>query len=813
MFFRLFRTNYRIMRKILTIFILSTAFCSYINAQTIKILNESNSMPIENAAVFNSSRELATLSDANGIANISNFGEKDSIFFQHPSYNSFSMLKSELKEGSTIYLSKRFILIDEFVISATKSRENKRNVPYMIDVIDMKNSGLINAQNSADLLTNNGNLIIQKSQGGGGSPVLRGFEANKILMVVDGVRMNNAIYRSGHLQNSITIDNSILERAEVIYGPTSLIYGSDALGGVIHFYTRDPELAANEEKSIFNVNAYTQYSTANNAKVGHLDFNKGFKKIGFLSSITYKDFGDIKMGGNKNPFYEDFGELKHYVKRIDGRDTTLENENPDIQKNTAYSQLDLLQKVKYSPSKYYDWILNLQYSTSSDINRYDQLNDYDTEIPPVMKYAEYYYGPQNRLMASLKSVIKKDNFLFTNLTSTAAYQRIDEDRISRKFNSDEKLFQEEDVDVYSLNLDFLKLIDEGKRLNYGMEITANRVDSKGFYRNILSGDESITQSRYPDGGSSTSSYSGYISYKWLPDPRYVFSTGMRYQYGQANSSFLPGGVLPYEEININNGALTGSMSFIFHPGKKWQISTIASTGFRNPNVDDYGKVRAKSGLVTVPNPDLKAEYTYNAEIGITKTIEGYIKVNATGFYTLLTNAIVRTDYTINGSDSLEYDGDMYQIITNSNANRAYIRGFSLNVISDLNSNLSFKSSLNIMEGKDITDDVPMAHIPPVFGRTSVKYSMKKLTTEMFVDFNGWKYIEDFSPYGEDNEEEATQYGYPGWYTLNLRGAYDLNKYIRLQLSVDNIFDSFYKTFASGIVAPGRNFVFTLKFHG
>jgi hemoglobin/transferrin/lactoferrin receptor protein len=228
-------------------------------------------------------------------------------------------------------------------------------------------------------------------------------------------------------------------------------------------------------------------------------------------------------------------------------------------------------------------------------------------------------------------------------------------------------------------------------------------------------------------------------------------------------------------------------------------------------VDDYGKVRAKSGLVTVPNPDLKPEYTYNAEIGISKTIDGYIKINATGFYTLLTNAIVRSDFMINGSDSLEYDGDMYKIISNSNANRAYIRGISLNVISDLNSNLSFKSSLNLMAGRDLTDNVPMAHIPPVFGRTSVKYNMKKLTTEMFVDYNGWKYIEDFSPLGEDNEEEATQYGFPGWYTLNLRGSYELNRHMSLQLSVDNIFDSFYKPFASGVAGPGRNFVFTLRF--
>jgi len=781
-------------------------------AQNIEVLNESTKEPIENVAIFNKSRNIATLSDRYGIANINKFDENDSLFFQHPSFATVSMTKKEAAELTSVLMSKRYILIDEFVISATKSKEKKRDVPYMIDVIDMNSPGLLNSQNSADLLLNSGNLLVQKSQGGGGSPILRGFEANKILLVVDGVRMNNAIYRSGHLQNSLTIDNAILDRVEVIYGPSSLIYGSDALGGVIHYYTHDPELS-NDQKYRFFANAYTQYSTANNGEVVHLDFNNGFRKFGFLSSVTYKNFGDSRMGENKNPFYEDFGELHHYVRRINGMDSTVSNPDPYVQRNTGYSQIDLLHKIKYSPSQYYDWIINLQYSTSSDIDRFDKLNDYASFDPAEMEYAEFYYGPQNRLLASLKSVVKKNNGFFTNLTTTMAYQRIDEDRISRRFRNDDKMFQEENVDVYTLNIDFLKLLNDVNRFNYGLEVTANNVRSDAYYENIISKAIIPAQTRYPDGGSQTASYSAYANYKWLSNPKYVFSAGMRYQYGTATSAFNPGGILPYDQISVNNGALTGSISFSYHPGNKWQLNMIASTGYRNPNVDDYGKVRAKSGRVTVPNPGLEPEYTYNAEMGISKTFEGYIKMNITGFYTLLTNAIVRTNYSLNGSDSLEYDGKMYSIITNSNANRAYIRGVSFNVLSDLNSDLSFKSSLNIMKGEDISDDVPLAHIPPVFGTTSVKYSINKISGEIFVHYNGWKDIDDFSPLGEDNEDEATQYGYPGWYTLNLRSAWQFNPKLSLHISVENIFDSFYKPFASGIAGTGRNFIFTLRYNG
>ncbi len=789
---------------ILLIFILINLLSA--SAQQIKILNESSQEPILNVALFTSSKKTGTLSDSRGIANISIFKDNDSIFFQHPSYNPVSFKKEDLTKNPTVYLSKKIILIDEFVISASRSRESKKNVAFQIDVLENNHLARSTATSSADLLQSTGNLVIQKSQGGGGSPIIRGFEANKVLLVLDGVRLNNAIYRSGHLQNSITVDNMILDRAEVIYGPTSLIYGSDALGGVVHYYTKDPVLSGEKGKSLFRADAMSRYSTANDGKFGHFSFNQGFNKIGFLTSISYKDIEDLKMGEERNPFYGDYGLIRHYVDRVNGRDTMVNNPDPRLQKNTAYSQLDLLHKIKYSPSRYHDLVLNLQYSTSSDIDRLDRLNDYSKDH---LKYAEYHYGPQNRLFAALKSTIRKDNPLFTNLSSTFAYQRIDEDRITRKFRDEERFIQNEDVSVLSLNLDFLKLISSN-RLNYGFQAIYNDVGSDAWYSNIETGERNPGTTRYPDGGTTAWNAAAYANYKWNPSEKIILSAGTRYHFGSYRSGFNPENFLPYEEVQINNGALTGSINLIYNPGRNWQISAITSTGFRNPNVDDYGKVRAKDNQVTVPNPDLSAEYTYNFEAGVTKTFEGYIKMSAIAYYTILNNAIVRTGYQLNGQDSLEYDGDMYKIITNKNALRAYITGLSLNLVSDLNSSLSFRSTLNFTEGRNLTDKVPLGHIPPVFGRTTVKYHMKKSFADFYLDYNGWKKIGDMSPFEEDNDAEATEYGFPSWYTVNLRSGYNLNENLQIQFAVENIFDTFYKPFASGIAGPGRNFIFTLK---
>ncbi len=788
-------------------FILSTFFLFIsLEAQQISVLSASNHAPIENVAVFSSSRESSAITDTIGIVDLSIFTSGDTVIFQHPSYVTSTISMEMLKGIKLVELVRKNVLIDEFVISASKYRESKLMIPYMVDVLEESMLRESTGLTAAEILEGTGNIMVQKTQGGGGSPVLRGFEANKILLVVDGVRLNNAIYRNGHLQNSITIDHSILERTEVIFGPTSIIYGSDALGGVIHYYTKDPEVAVGRP-TLVKANAYTKFTSANTGFTGHLDFSAGRKRWASLTSVTYKNIGDIRMGSYRNPTLGEWGKVMHYVDQVDGMDSTLANPNPLEQKHTGYSQIDLLQKIRYTPSKYVDWILNLQYSTSSDIDRLDKLNDYNSDN---LKYASYYYGPQNRLLTSLKNVLKKDNPLFTNMTNIIAFQRVDEDRYSRKFRSDELLTQMEGVNVFSLNTDLLKVWGPSHKLNYGLELNHNRVDSEAWYENIISGAQNATQTRYPEGGSETWNASAYASYKWIIGEKGVLNGGARYSRAGLSSEFTAG-ILPYEYIEINNGAFTGSLGFIYTPSDNWQINTILSSGFRNPNVDDFGKVRAKDDYITIPNETLSPEYSYNAEIGISRIVEGYMKIELVGYYTYLKDAIVRTAYQLNGEDSLDYDGDFYRVTANYNAARGIIYGGSLRFTSNLNRNITLNGTLNYTHGHNISDDVPLGHIPPIFGRTNITYRRDRFFLDIYAVYQGWKRVEDFSPYGEDNDGEAMAYGFPSWWTLNLKTGFNLGQHLDLMIAVENLFDTFYKSHAAGISAPGRNFILMARF--
>jgi hemoglobin/transferrin/lactoferrin receptor protein len=208
--------------------------------------------------------------------------------------------------------SKKQIDLEEVVVSSSNFAEKKKNIAQKIDVISAKNIAQNNAQNTGDLLINTGKIFVQKSQQGGSSPVLRGFEASRILLVIDGVRMNNAIYRSGHLQNVITTDQNSLSRVEIMYGPSSTIYGSDALGGTIHLITKAPVLSGNK-KILTTGTAFTRYSSVNNEKTIHADASIGGKKFAWFQAYNYSNFGDMKMGDNYSAKYPNFGRRSKYI--------------------------------------------------------------------------------------------------------------------------------------------------------------------------------------------------------------------------------------------------------------------------------------------------------------------------------------------------------------------------------------------------------------------------------------------------------------------------------------------------------------------
>jgi hemoglobin/transferrin/lactoferrin receptor protein len=331
--------------------------------------------------------------------------------------------------------------LEEIVISGYKFPEKKKNIAQKIDLISSRYIGSINAQNTGDLLMSTGNVFVQKSQQGGGSPVIRGFEASRVLLIIDGVRMNNLIYRSGHLQNAISVDQNMLEGVEVMYGPASTLYGSDALGGAIYFKTRQPQLMGDSNKRIFKGNYFTRYSSVNHEKTIHADLNIGAKKWAWLQSFTLSEFGDLMMGRNGHPDYPSFGLRDSFITQINGRDTVISNRNPFLQKFSAYTQWDILQKILYQPSSKTKHILNLQYSSTTPIPRYDRLQDkrdFGGSTGQTLRWADWYYGPQTRFLSAYEMQRNATGF-FDEARILLSYQHIEESRYQREFKRYDRL--------------------------------------------------------------------------------------------------------------------------------------------------------------------------------------------------------------------------------------------------------------------------------------------------------------------------------------------------------------------------------------
>ena len=214
-----------------------------------------------------------------------------------------------------MYLSLQTEQLDEVVMSISKWEQQKKDIPQKLASISAQSIAFTNPQTSADLLQNSGQVFVQKSQLGGGSPMIRGFATNRLVLSVDGVRMNNAIFRGGNIQNVISIDPYTVKNTEIIFGPGSVIYGSDAIGGVMNFLTLQPHFTR-KDSVVFSGNADLRYASANTEKTIHANVNIASKKWAFLSSITHNDFEDLLMGSNGPEGYL----RNNYVQRINGTD-------------------------------------------------------------------------------------------------------------------------------------------------------------------------------------------------------------------------------------------------------------------------------------------------------------------------------------------------------------------------------------------------------------------------------------------------------------------------------------------------------------
>jgi len=782
-------------------------------SQVITIKDSETKEPLELATLAEYNARTFVVTNANGQADISTFEGSEKIEIRMIGYKTRLLSFAEIKNlHFNLSLEKSTISLDQVVISATRWKQNSREIPASMVTITPQEIALQNPQTAADMLAISGEVFMQKSQQGGGSPMIRGFSTNRLLYTVDGVRMNTAIFRSGNLQNVISLDPFTIEDAEVIFGPVSLIYGSDAIGGVMSFQTLSPQYSLDKMPQITG-NAATRYSSANDEITGHFDVNVGWKKWALVTSFTSNKYGDLRMGSNGPDEYR----RPWYVKRIDSTDVVVTNEDPLVQKPSGYSQINMMQKIGFKPNEHWEFQYAFHYSTTSNYSRFDRLIRTKKGLP---RSAEWYYGPQVWMMNNFNITNSKTNAIYDEMTIRLAQQFFEESRHDRDFQSITKHNRFEKVNALSANIDFTKSIGEKHQLYYGLEAVLDDVNSNGTEEKITTGEIASGPSRYPQ--STWSSYAVYLSYQFRITQKVLFQAGARYNYYTLNSDFsnnLDYYPLPFSEAKINNGALTGNVGFVFNPTEKWSIILNGSTGFRSPNVDDIGKIfDSEPGSVVVPNPNLKSEYAYNVEAGFARVFDNSVKLDFTAYYTLLNNAMVRRDYTLNGQDSIMYDGEMSKVQAIQNAAKATVYGFQVGLEVKLPAGFGISSHFNYQKGEEELDDgstSPLRHAAPWFGITHLTYNSGRLTLDLSGVYNGKLSYANLpvSERGKDYlyaiDDDGNPYS-PAWYTLNLKARYLLSDIFTVTAGIENLTDQRYRPYSSGISTAGRNFIIALR---
>lgn len=771
--------------------------------------------PILNVAIFNADKSKVALTDFDGNFDISSFSRNEKITFKHVNYEVLKTTKSILrKQGNKVYLIRKPEQLDEVVMSVSKWEQQKKDIPNKIATINARDIAFSAPQTSADLLQNSGKVYVQKSQLGGGSPMIRGFSTNRLVLSVDGVRMNNAIFRGGNLQNVISIDPFTVKNTEIIFGPGSVIYGSDAIGGVMNFYTQTPEFSENDRLKVYG-DANYRFSSASlentlNAKVGLAK-----RKWASLTSFTFNSFQDLVMGSHGPDSY-----LRNsYVKTVDGVDELVVNDNPRKQVSTGYDQVNFMQKLRFRPNAKWDIRSGLFYSETTDYSRYDRL------IRPSsdglgLRSAEWFYGPQKWFMGNVQVNKKGNGKLYDGLKLTTAYQRFEESRNNRDFQDVTLNSTKEKVDAFNVNIDFENKKRGDFRLYYGGEYIFNRVHSDGTNTDVVTNAIANAPTRHPD-GSSWQSLAGYVNSEYRAKPNFTFMSGLRYSHVWIDVLFDQiFYAFPFDDANLSNGALTGSLGFSWFPKKDVQVTFNGSTGFRAPNIDDIGKIfDSEPGSVVVPNPNLEPEYAYNVELGVQKNFGDKLVLKGATYYTYLVDALVRRDFSFNGSSELLYQGELSNVQAIQNAAKAYVYGFEFGMDVFLSDHWSIASNLTITEGiEEEADgtDTPARHAAPTFGDFHLIWNNQRLKASVFFNFNGERSFDDLAIseitkdfiYATDGNGNPFS---PSWYTLNFRSQYKLGADLATSLNLENITNQRYRTYSSGIVAPGTNLVLGIAY--
>ena len=675
--------------------------------------------------------------------------------------------------------------LQDVQITASRHVVLEQDASQLVSVITQAEIRDLNANQTPELLREEIGIYIQKTNNGGGSPIIRGLRANKILLAIDGIRLNNSTYRGGNLQYLNTIDPQSIERIEIVHGPVSALYGSDALGGVINIITKSPIMDA-QHKQKWDGFASINSSTADNTHSAHLGLQTANSKWGFLVDASFYSHGNITRGTSGGSTLMD-------RLRNDSRVSRLLNKT---QSPNEYNKFDLMTKIQLSPKESHHFSLAYQLSRQNEVPRYDTIESRINSL--------WLYDPQERDLVYLNYENTNQNGFFETAKFTLSLNRQFERRIQQRTGSSNQTRDQFETVTYAAQIQMNKILLKKHYFVYGSEIYFDHVNANSSIVDLTSGVETSQDPIYPD-GSTYLSFGIFGQAELKLSRRLNFNIGTRFSAFKLKAPFAASGsTADLGTFEISPASLTVSSGVTYSITENVNFVSNIAQGFRAPNLDDASKLGPGKGgsFYDVPNPDVQPERILSFDGGF-KIATDIIKINLIGYYSDISDLLLRKQTSFNGLPTIVYDSDTLTVFHKTNVGDAFITGIEFGIEAVLSENLLLKSNLSYTYGENSSFSEPLTAIPPLNGF----FAIRRQTSRRWFEINSRFAAAQNRLSSEDHLDlRIPEGGSPGWITFNLRSGFELNEFFNIRFSITNLLDRNYREHMSGFNAPGRNFV-------
>lgn len=650
----------------------------------------------------------------------------------------------------TIYLQAEATLIQsDLVITAQRSLNQAFASAEALSVLKARDIIHNGARSTPEALMGTTGVFIQKTNHGGGSPFIRGLTGNQTLLLLDGLRLNNSIYRFGPNQYFNTIDVFSVAQVEVLRGAGSVLYGSDAMGGAIQVLTATPQFS--KEGWDFGGRLLGRYLDRDMEQTVHAELQAANQNVAFRAGASLRNFGD------------------HYAGEGLGK------EGP-----SSYRERAADAKVVFKLNSKAQFTLAYNGVFQSEVERYDQY---------VTTASLAQFDPQTRQMAYGRLVWQGQSPWMQNLSMTASWQFAEEGRVFQRRNTTTRTNELDEIRTLGYVLEWHAQPASFWKITSGLEAYYDKVSSSGSNINTETGAITPRRGLYPAGTNATNT-AAFTAHQLLWK-NWGLNLGLRY-----NQVRLAIKDATFGDTEITPDAWVAHALLRYQMGAHHAVSGGFYSGFRAPNINDMTSFGRFDFGIEVPSYDLSPERTATYELNY-KYSSPQFQANVSGFYTALSDLVTRIRSTFEGSPTYE-GSDVYK---KENAATSFIRGIETDFSWAFSKSFNLQGSLTYSFGQNTTGNEPMRRIPPLNGRFAMQYQPLK----QWFNRLEWLYArkQDRLAGGDKSDPRIPQGGTPGWNVINLRSAYQF-KQIELQAGLNNLFNEAYRTHGSGIDGVGRS---------